>query len=142
MNGLWGTIWLAGFIDIEKPAQAELLSSKFAELDQDLHGSKAVTLVSFCVSAEKKAVEDYAQRYEASDRWHLVSINEPDFSTFLQAWNAATAACRGKLRSQDVFVLIDRQGVIRGVYDAAAPEVVQQILTDTGDLLRAEQPSS
>ena len=138
---LSGTIWLAGFLDIVKPAEAELLSSKFAELDQDLHGTKVVTLVSFCVGAQKKALADYAQRYEASDRWHFVSIPEPDSAAFLQSWSSATAACRGELRSQGVFVLIDRQGGIRGVYDTAAPEVVQQILTDAGNLLRAEQPS-
>jgi hypothetical protein len=36
-------------------------------------------------------------------------------------------------------VLIDRQGVIRGVHDAAAPEAVQKILTDAGNLLRAKK---
>jgi protein SCO1 len=134
-----GTIWLGDFLDTAKPADAELFNSKFAELDQNLHGTKEVTLVSFCLGAEKKALEDYAQRYEASDRWRFVSIPEPDSSTFLESWSLATAACRGKLRPQDVFVLVDRQGVIRGVYDAAEREVVQKILTDAGNLLRAEK---
>jgi hypothetical protein len=39
-------------------------------------------------------------------------------------------------------VLIDRQGAIRGVYDATVPEVVQKIFVDVGNLLRAEPPSS
>ena len=139
MTELSGTIWLGDFLDTAKPADAELFNSKFAELDQDLHGTKEVTLVSFCLGAEKKALEDYAQRYEASGRWHFISIPEPDSSAFLQSWSSAIAICRGELRPQDVFVLIDRQGVIRGVHDAAAPEAVQKILTDAGNLLRAKK---
>ena len=36
-------------------------------------------------------------------------------------------------------MLIDRQGKIRNVYDATAPETVQKILIDVGNLLRAER---
>jgi len=60
---LAGAIWVAGFVDVTKPADAELLSSKFAELDQNLHGAKVVTLVSFFVGTEKSALEDYAPLY-------------------------------------------------------------------------------
>jgi hypothetical protein len=138
---LAGTIWLAGFFDVTKPADAELLNSKFAELDQDLHGAKGLTLVSFCIGAEKSVLEDYARRYEASDRWRLVPIPEVDSSKFLQAWSSATDECRGELWPQSLFVLIDGQGAIRSVYDTAAPEVVQKIFVDVGNLLRAEAPS-
>jgi hypothetical protein len=138
---LSGTIWVAGFVDVAKPADAELLSSKFAELEQDLHGAKVLTLVSFFFGADKDRVDDYARRFEASDRWRLVSIPESNCSTFIQDWNSATAGCRVELQVQNVFALIDRQGQIRGVYDTSAPEVVQKILIDAGNLLRAERPS-
>jgi hypothetical protein len=139
---LAGTIWVAGFVDVTKPADGELLNSKFAELDQNLHGAKVVTLVSFFFGAEQRVLEDYARRYEASNRWRLVSLPEADSSTLLQAWSSATAECRGELRPENLFVLIDRQGAIRGVYDATVPEVVQKIFVDVGNLLRAEPPSS
>jgi hypothetical protein len=138
---LAGTIWVAGFVDVTKPADAELLNSKFAELDQNLHGAKVVTLVSFFFGAEKRVVEDYARRYEASNHWRLVSLPEADSSTLLHAWSSATAECREELRPENLFVLIDRQGAIRGVYDATVPEVVQKIFVDVGNLLRAEPPS-
>ena len=136
---LTGAVWVAGFVDVAKPADAELLNSKFAELDQNLHGAKVVTLVSFFVGTEKSALEDYARRYEASNRWRLVSLPEADSSKLLQAWSSATAECRGDLPPQNLFVLIDQKGAIRGVYDATAPEVVQKIFVDVGNLLRAEQ---
>jgi hypothetical protein len=138
---LAGTIWVAGFVDVAKPADAELLNSKFAELDQNLHGAKGLTLVSFCIEAEKRVLEDYARRYEASDRWRLVPLVQDSASTFMQDWTSATAECRGDLRPQNLFVLIDRRGRIRSVYDTTAAEVVQKIFVDAGNLLRAEPPS-
>jgi hypothetical protein len=136
---LSGATWIAGFIDVAKPADAELLSSKLAELDQNLHGVKGVTLVSFCVGADRNALSDYARRYEASDRWRFVPVDEDRSSMLLQDWTSATASCRGQTPLENVFVLIDRQGAVRGVYDAFAPEAVQKILVDAGDLLRAEK---
>jgi hypothetical protein len=136
---LLGTIWVAGFLDFGKPVETELLASKFAELDQDLHGTNAVTLVSFCTAAEKQTLADYARRYEASDRWRLVLAGKDAQPVLLPDWASVTASFRGQTPVQSVFVLIDRQGTIRGVYDATAPEVVQQILTAAGDLLRAKE---
>jgi cytochrome oxidase Cu insertion factor (SCO1/SenC/PrrC family) len=138
---LAGTVWVAGFFDVTKPADAELLNSKFAELDQNLHGAKGLTLVSFCIGAEKRVLEDYAQRYEASDRWRLVPQGRDNGSALIQDWTSATAECRGDLPLPNLFVLIDRRGRIRSVYDTTAPEVVQKIFVDAGNLLRAEQPS-
>jgi hypothetical protein len=139
---LSGTIWVAGFFDFAKPAEAESLSSKFAELDQNLHGAKAIRLVSFFIGAEKKRVEDYARRYEASHRWRFISVPNGGPSTLLQDWSSAAAGCRRQLPApQNIFLLIDRQNEIRGVYDASVPEVVQKIFVDVGNLLRAEQPS-
>jgi cytochrome oxidase Cu insertion factor (SCO1/SenC/PrrC family) len=138
---LAGTVWVAGFFDVTKPADAELLNSKFAELDQNLHGAKGLTLVSFCIGAEKRALEDYARRYEASDRWRLVAVGRDSSSTLMQDWTSATAECRGDLPPPNLFVLIDQRGGIRGTYAATVPEVVQKIFVDVGNLLRAEPPS-
>jgi hypothetical protein len=134
---LSGTIWVAGLVDAEKPQVAELLCSKFAELDQSLQGAKGLALVSFFLGAEKNGVEDYARRYEASDRWRLVSVVEDNAPSFTRDLSSAIAHCRPEVPAGNVFVLIDRQGEIRGVYDASASEVVQKILLDVGNLLRS-----
>jgi hypothetical protein len=136
---LSGTIWLAGFVDLANPNDPELLSSRFAELDQDLHGEKVVTLVSFFIGKGKGSLEDYARRYEASDHWRFVSVPDGDSSALVQNWSSAAAGCRHEMEVQKLFLLIDRQGEIRGVYDVSAPEVVQKILIDAGNLLRAEK---
>ena len=133
---LSGTIWVAGFMNNAKLGDAEAFCSECAELDQNFRGAKAITLLSFFVGAEKDRVEEYAQRYEASDRWRFIRIPDGGSSTLAQEWSRAAAGCRREPQAQNVFLLIDRQGEIRGVYDADAPEVVQNILIDAGNLLR------
>jgi hypothetical protein len=135
---LSGTIWVAGLIKNAKPGEAEEFCSKCAELDQNFGAAKAITLISFFVGADKNRVEDYARRYEASDRWRFIPISEGDSSTLVQDWSSAAAGCRREGQGQSVFLLIDRRGEIRGVYDASAPELVHSILFDAGNLLRAE----
>lgn len=133
---LSGTIWVAGLINDAKLGEVEEFCSKCAELDQNFHGAKAITLISFFVGADKNRAGDYARRFEASDQWRFIVI--PSSATFVQDWNSVAAGCRRELQVQNLFLLIDRQGEIRGVYDASAPELVQSILFDAGNLLRAE----
>ena len=135
---LWGTIWVAGLIKNAKPGEAEEFCSKCADLDQNFGAAKAITLISFFVGADKNRVEDYSRRYEASDRWRFIPISEGGSSTLVQDWSSAGAGCRREMQGQSLFLLIDQRGEIRGVYDASAPELVQSILFDAGNLLRAE----
>ena len=136
---LSGTVWVAGFTNNAKPGDAEEFCSKCAELDQNFRGAKGITQVSFFVGADKNRVEDYARRYEASDRWRMVSVQEENRSSFIQDWRSATAQCRREAPVGNVFVLVDRQGEIRGVYDASFSEVIQRILLDAGSLLRSNK---
>jgi hypothetical protein len=135
---LSGTIWVAGLVKNAKPGEVEEFCSKCAELDQNFGGAKAITLIAFFVGADKNRVEDYARRYEASDRWRLIPISDEDSSTPVKDWSSAGAGCHRETQTENLFLLIDRQGEIRGVYDASAPELVQSILFDAGNLLRAE----
>ena len=135
---LSGSIWVAGFSSGAKQGDAEAFCSKCAELDQNFRGAKAIPLITFFVGAEKNSVEDYARRYEASDLWRFVPIPDGGSSRLAQDWSSAAAGCRRQTLGQSLFLLIDRKGEIRGVYDASAPELVQSILFDAGNLLRAE----
>ena len=138
---LSGTIWVVGLIKNAKPGEAEEFCSKCAELDQNFGGAKAITLISFFVGSDQHRVESYVRRYEASDRWRFIPMPDGDASTLVQDWSSAAAGCRREMRAQSLFLLIDRQGEIRGVYDASAPELGQSILFDAGNLLRAEKKS-
>ena len=136
---LSGTIWVAGFSDSAKQGDAEVFCSKCAELDQNFRAAKAITLITFFVGAEKNSVEDYARRYEASDLWRFIPVPDGASSRVAQDWSSAAAGCRRESQARSLFLLIDRRGEIRGVYDASATELVQSILFDAGNLLRAEK---
>ena len=134
---LLGRTWVADFVQFENPDQGEPLSSKFAELDQNFQRHDGLALVTFVIGDRSdNQLKSYAQRYEATSHWRLVRMPDSSTSAFLRQWASATADCRADLPIDRLFVLIDREGAIRGVYDATAPEVVQKVLLDIGSLLR------
>jgi protein SCO1 len=136
-GSLLGRIWIANFVRFENPDQAELLSSKFAELDQNFQRNDGLALVSFAIGdSSEDQLKSYAQRHEATGYWHLVRRPASSASEFLREWASATANCRADRPIDRLFVLIDREGAIRGLYDGTAPEVVQKVLIDVGSLLR------
>ena len=115
------------------------MTSEFAELDQNSQRSGELALISFSIGAGSgTGVQEYAQRHEASSRWHFLATGE-SINALFQEWLAATTACRGTLPLEKAVVLVDQDNEIRRVYDASAPEVVQKILIDIGGLLRAGQ---
>ena len=134
---LLGRIWIANFVRFENPDQGELLSSKFVELDQNFQRNDGLALVSFAIGdSSADQLKSYAQRHEATRYWRLVRSPDSNTTEFLRQWASATADCRADLPIHRLFVLIDRKGAIRGVYDGTAPEVVQKVLIDVGSLLR------
>ena len=136
---LRGRVWLVDFVNVADQDQGELLTSEFAELDQNSQRSGELALISFSIGAGSgTGVQEYAQRHEASSRWHFLATGE-SITTLVQQWSAATTVCRGKLPLEKAVVLVDQDNEIRGVYDASAPEVVQKILIGVGGLLRAGQ---
>ena len=137
-NGeMLGRIWVADFVQITDRQQGELLSGKFAELDQNFQRSASLALITFSMDSGLDAeLEQYAQHHEASARWHFVGASKDNASALLEKWASATAGCRETLPPEKLFVLIDQEGEIRRVYDTGATEVVQNVLIDVGTLLR------
>ena len=138
---LRGQVCLVDFVNIAGQDQGELVTSEFAELDQNSQRSSGLALISFSIGAGSgTGLQEYAERHEASSRWHFLATGE-SITPLLQEWSAATTECRGTLPLEKAVVLVDQDNEIRAVYDASAPEVVQKILIDVGGLLRAEQSS-
>jgi hypothetical protein len=139
ISDLRGRVWLVDFVNVADRDQGELLTSEFAELDQNSQRSGELALISFSIGAGSgTGVQEYAKRHEASSRWHFLATGE-SITPIVKQWSAATTACRGTLPLEKTVVLVDQDNEIRGVYDASAPEVVQKMLIDVGGLLRAGQ---
>jgi protein SCO1/2 len=138
---LRGRVWVVDFVKIGDQEEGELLTSRFAELDQNFRRSDSSALISFSRGAATATqLQDYAARYEASPHWHFLAGE--DITSPFAEWSTATSGQRGTLPLENAFILVDQKGEIRGVYDATAPEVVQKIFVDVGNLLRAEQSAT
>ena len=142
-----GKIWVANFIFTRCAGPCPLMTSRMAEVNQAL-GKKAtdVELVTITVDPEydtPEVLKEYSEQVGASpDRWKFLTGPKDQIETvvmkgFLQALSREPS---GVPIHSTRFVLVDRDGWIRGFLDGNDPELPQKLLMDSGDLLR-ESPS-
>ncbi len=142
-----GKIWVANFIFTRCAGPCPLMTSRMAEVNQAL-GKKAtdVELVTITVDPEydtPEVLKEYSEQVGASpDRWKFLTGPKDQIETvvmkgFLQALSREPS---GVPIHSTRFVLVDRDGWIRGFLDGNDPELPQKLLMDIGDLLR-ESPS-
>jgi protein SCO1/2 len=143
---LAGKIWIADFIFTACPGPCPMISSRMSELQKPLKNSD-VHLVSFTVDPEKDTPEvlrGYADKLQAQPgRWDFLTgpksaIYDVSSNGFKLGVSDGTQENGTPVHSTRM-VLVDRHGVIRGYYDATAPDAVTKLLADTNHLLR-EQP--
>jgi cytochrome oxidase Cu insertion factor (SCO1/SenC/PrrC family) len=143
---LAGKIWIADFIFTACPGPCPIISSRLSELQKPLRDTD-VHLVSFTVDPETDTPEvlhRYADKLKAQPgRWDFLTggkekIYDLSRNGFKLGVSDGSEEAGVPVHSTRV-VLVDRQGVIRGYYDALAPDAVTKLLADTSHLLR-EQP--
>ena len=142
---LLGKIWIADFIYTTCPGPCPMISSRMSETQKPL-GDTDVKLVSFSVDPQHDTpavLRGYAERLNAQPgRWEFLTgdkatiyrLSRDDFK--LAVADGETA---GPIHSTRV-ILVDRNGAIRGYYDATDADAVTRLLADTNHLLR-EQPT-
>lgn len=143
---LAGKIWIADFIFTTCPGPCPMISSRMSELQKPLEKTD-IHLVSFTVDPEKDTPEvlrAYAEKLNAQPkRWDFLTGSRPIIDTltrdgFKLAISDGSEEGGMPVHSTRV-VLVDRHGVIRGYYDALAPDAVTKLLADANHLFR-EQP--
>ena len=142
-----GKIWVANFIFTRCAGPCPIMTSRMAALNQALGGkTKDVGLVSITVDPEydtPEVLKEYGEQVGATpDRWKFLTGPKDQIETtvmkgFLQALSREPS---GAPIHSTRFVLVDRDGWIRGFPDGNDPEIAQKLLMDIGDLLR-EAPS-
>ena len=144
---LIGKIWIADFIFTSCPGPCPMISSRMSELQKPLQKTD-VHLVSFTVDPEKDTPEilrGYAEKLHAQTaRWDFLTGSKSAIYDLSKNGFKLAAADGSEDAGIPVhstrFVLVDRHGVIRGYYDATAPDAVTKVLADASHLLR-EQPN-
>jgi cytochrome oxidase Cu insertion factor (SCO1/SenC/PrrC family) len=143
---LTGKIWIADFIFTSCAGPCPMISSRMSGLQKPLQKTD-VHLVSFTVDPEKDTPEilrGYAEKLHAGPaRWDFLTGSKSAIYDLSKNGFKLAAADGSQDEGVPVhstrFVLVDRQGEIRGYYDATAPDAVTKLLADTSHLLR-EQP--
>lgn len=143
---LAGKIWIAGFIFTTCPGPCPIISSRMADLQKPLEKTDT-QIVSFTVDPETdtpEALRDYAKRLNAdTSRWNFLTGEKAAIYDLTKSGFKLAVAESGDTPGEPVhttrLVLVDRQGTIRGYYDALAPDGVTKLLADTNHLLRDQK---
>ena len=143
---LAGKIWIADFIFTSCPGPCPIISSRMSELQKPLEKTD-IHLVSFTVDPEKDTPEvlrAYAEKLHAQPkRWDFLTGSRAAIYALMRGGFKLAVSDDSDEAGMPVHstraVLVDRRGVIRGYYDALAPDAVTKVLADANHLFR-EQP--
>lgn len=153
-SALQGKVWLASFFFTACPGPCLRMNGRLQEIQAELDRNKRsdVRIASFSIAPAMDTPEvlrKYAERFHASaDHWFFLTGDQKkiyglahDVFTFAVKKVDDPADEMAYVHSTRI-ALVDRDGVVRGSYDATNPdgspneEVVQQVLTGVGELLR------
>jgi protein SCO1 len=143
---LAGKIWIADFIFTTCPGPCPIISTRMSELQKPL-AKTDIRFVSFTVDPEKDTPEvlrAYAEKLHAQpNRWDFLTGSRDAIYAltrdgFKLAISDGSEEAGVPVHSTRV-VLVDRHSVIRGYYDALAPDAVTVLIADANHLFR-EQP--
>jgi len=147
LSDLKGKAWIADFIFTNCGGSCPIMSSTMANFQEQLKDVNNVLLVSFTVDPERDspdALRDYAEMYKASaSRWLFLTGEKQKIDRLTrEGFHLAVAADSGSAAEpiihSTMFVLVDRQGVIRGYYDSTDEKALTKIIADVR-LLAAEK---
>lgn len=141
---LQGKIWIADFIYTTCPGPCPLISSRMSETQKPLRDTD-VKLVSFSVDPAHDTpavLLGYAGKLNAQPgRWEFLTGDEGTIYRLSRDGFklAAGTEDNGEPVHSTRIVLVDRQSVIRGYYDATDADAVTRLLADVAHLRREQQ---
>jgi protein SCO1 len=143
---LSGKIWIADFVYTSCPGPCPMISSRMSELQKPLENTD-VHLVSVSVDPEHdtpNVLRRYAEKLHAQpQRWDFLTGSKTAIyalsrNSFKLAIADGSQEMGAPVHSTRM-ILVDRHSMIRGYYDAPAPDAITKLLADANHLLR-EQP--
>ncbi len=145
---LAGKIWIADFIYTSCPGPCPMISTRMSELQKPLAGSD-VHLVSFTVDPERDTpavLRGYADKLNANPQcWDFLTGPKPAIYDLMRngfKLPVGASPRAGQPVHSTRMVLVDRHQIIRGYYDATAPDAITKLLADTNHLRREQPPPS
>ena len=136
---LKGKVWIADFIFTRCPGPCPRMSSRMASLQRDLRSEEGLRLVSISVDPEfdtQEVLTTYAAQYQAeAGRWFFLTGDKTAIHHLAKAGFLVGGVDDVTLHTTR-FVLIDRQGRVRGYYSSSDEEDLRKLGNDARALLR------
>jgi protein SCO1/2 len=138
LDDLKEKVWVADFFFSTCPGPCPRMNARMAELQQALSGERDARLVSITVDPETDSpavLADYANRFHATkDRWYFLT-GEKSVIRHLAKDGFMVGGAEDALLHTTRFMLVDRQGRLRGYYDSSDNESLRKLLADVQRLL-------
>jgi protein SCO1/2 len=132
-RSLAGTVWIVDFIYTNCPAECPRMSAQMHKIEQQIAGDDSIRLVSVSVDPARDTppvLENFARRFGgATEHWIFLtgtpeSIHKVAYDTF------HVGDVIGKIEHSTKFVLVDKQGRIRGYYSSFDPDSLAALVKD------------
>jgi len=141
LSKLQGDIWIANFFFTTCGDICPVMSKNMAALHRSFALVDDVTQVSITVNPEfdsSGVLQKYAEKYRANTtKWHFLTGTRGQI-TELVVKSFKLGSIEEPIFHSSKFVLVDRQGLIRGYYDGVQPGEVSQLFTDITVLLKEQ----
>ncbi|HTP87936.1 MAG TPA: SCO family protein [Bryobacteraceae bacterium] len=132
-GSLRGKVWVADFFFTSCGSICPMMSSHMHHIQESVRDVGNAQLVSFSIDPwhdTPAVLTEYAKTYKADPaRWHLLTgpqatLQKLDKDVF------KLGNVDGSLQHSPRFVLVDRNGHIRGYYDTTEPASIPKIIAD------------
>jgi cytochrome oxidase Cu insertion factor (SCO1/SenC/PrrC family) len=137
---LLGRPWVADFIFTSCAGQCPLMSLEMQKLQKQFPAETGLRFVSFTVDPERDTpgvLSAYADRYAAEkERWFFLTGPLEEMNRILKEFflSPVEEPAMHSIR----FILVDREGAIRGYYDSSDPGALEQLRYDATLLLKGK----
>lgn len=134
---LAGKVWVANFIFTSCQGPCPAMSARMQRIQSQVRPLEGVRLVSFTIDPDRDTPEvlaEYGRRFQADpSRWFLLTgpretLQKLNRDAFMLGDIDAS------LEHSTRFVVVDRQGVVRGYYSSAEPKELEKLVADVRTL--------
>lgn len=142
LNDLKGKVWVADFFYSTCPGPCPMMTSRLSELHKRLAGEADVRFVSISIDPKKdtpEVLQAYAKNFGASDRWlFLTGEKDTIYSLAQNGFKLSVTEhpeAAEPITHSTKLVLVDRTGMVRGLYEGVGEDDSDRLVKDIQRLL-------
>lgn len=130
---LRGDVWIADFIFTRCGGQCPLMTSRLGEIGRRVRGARLVSFTTDPAYDKPEVLKGYADRHGAGEDWLFLTGRKEALDGVARSFymDAADEPMLHSVR----FVLVDRDGRVRGFYDSEDRERLEALARDASTLL-------